>query len=304
MAQASNTATSGPDWLRLTPGVFVLLWSTGFIGAKFGLPYAEPLTFLLIRLSLVAAILTLVALAMRAPWPRRWADAGHIMVAGLLVHGVYLGGVFTGISHGLPAGVAALIVGLQPLLTAAASGHVLGERVSRRQWMGLALGLGGVLLVVWENLSLRAEYLTGIALCISALVGITVGTLYQKRFCGGMDLRSGTAIQYAASSLGLLAFAWPLETMQVRWTGEFLFALAWLGLVLSVGAVFLLYVLIRRGVAAQVASLFYLVPPATAVIAYLMFDERLGLLALIGMAVTAMGVALVNRGAQAARPKE
>ena len=302
MAQASTNSTSDPDWLRLTPAVFVLLWSTGFIGAKFGLPYAEPLTFLTIRLSLVACILTVVAVAMRAPWPRRWADAWHITVAGLLVHGVYLGGVFTGINHGLPAGVAALIVGLQPLLTAAASGRVLGERVSRRQWLGLALGLGGVLLVVWENLSLRAEYLTGIALCIGALVGITVGTLYQKRFCGGMDLRSGTAIQYVASSVGLAAFAWLLETMQVRWTGEFLFALAWLGLELSVGAVFLLYVLIRRGAAAQVASLFYLVPPATAVIAYLMFDERLGVLALVGMAVTATGVALVNHRPQAARP--
>jgi drug/metabolite transporter (DMT)-like permease len=199
--------------------------------------------------------------------------------------------------------VAALIVGLQPLLTAAASGRIFGEQVSRRQWLGLTLGLCGVLLVVWENLSLRAGYLTGVALCVAALVGITIGTLYQKRFCGGMDLRSGTAIQYAATSLGLLAFAWPLETMQVRWTGEFLFALAWLGLVLSVGAVFLLYVLIRRGAAAQVASLFYLVPPATAIIAYLMFDERLGMLALAGMVVTATGVALVNRRPQAARPK-
>jgi drug/metabolite transporter (DMT)-like permease len=303
MIQESNTSTGGTDWLRLTPAVFVLLWSTGFIGAKFGLPYAEPLTFLTIRLSLVAGILAVAALAMRAPWPRRWADVGHITVAGLLVHGVYLGGVFTGIAHGLPAGVAALIVGLQPLLTAAASGRVFGERVSSRQWAGLTLGLCGVLLVVWENLSLQAGYLTGIALCIAALVGITVGTLYQKRFCSGMDLRSGTAIQYAATSAGLLAFAWPLETMQVQWTGEFLFALAWLGLVLSVGAVFLLYVLIRRGAAAQVASLFYLVPPATAIIAYLMFDERLGVLALAGMVVTATGVALVNRKPQAARPK-
>ncbi|HYI73146.1 MAG TPA: DMT family transporter, partial [Skermanella sp.] len=162
MIQESNTSTGGTDWLRLTPAVFVLLWSTGFIGAKFGLPYAEPLTFLTIRLSLVAGILAVAALAMRAPWPRRWADVGHITVAGLLVHGVYLGGVFTGIAHGLPAGVAALIVGLQPLLTAAASGRVFGERVSSRQWAGLTLGLCGVLLVVWENLSLQAGYLTGI----------------------------------------------------------------------------------------------------------------------------------------------
>jgi drug/metabolite transporter (DMT)-like permease len=295
MAQTSTTAAASSDWVRVMPGVFVLLWSTGFIGAKFGLPYAEPLTFLLIRLSLVAAVLGIVALVMRAPWPRRWADVGHLVVAGLLVHGVYLGGVFTGIHNGLPAGVAALIVGLQPLLTAAASSRVLGERVSGRQWLGLALGLGGVLLVVWEKLSLKTEYLVGIGLCTAALVGITIGTLYQKRFCGGMDLRSGTAIQYAATSVGLLALALGFETMQVRWTGEFIFALVWLGLVLSVGAVFLLYILIRRGAAAKVASLFYLVPPATAVIAYLMFDERLGVFAWAGMAVTAVGVALVNR---------
>jgi len=282
--------------MRVVPGVFVLLWSTGFIGAKFGLPYAEPLTFLLIRLSIVATILACVALATSAPWPRRWTDAGHIVLAGLLVHGVYLGGVFTGINHGLPAGVAALIVGLQPLLTAAASRRVLGERVSGRQWLGLALGLGGVLLVVWEKLSLKADYLVGIGLCTAALIGITVGTLYQKRFCGGMDLRSGTALQYAATSAGLLVLALCFETMEVHWTGEFLFALFWLGLVLSVGAVFLLYILIRRGAAAKVASLFYLVPPVTAVIAYLMFDERLGVLAWVGMAVTALGVALVNRG--------
>ncbi|WP_158045855.1 DMT family transporter [Skermanella pratensis] len=295
MAQVSLAPTGRPVWVRLTPAVFVLLWSTGFIGAKFGLPYAEPLTFLLIRLSLVAAVLAVVALATRAPWPRRWSEALHIVVAGLLVHGVYLGGVFTGIANGLPAGVAALIVGLQPLLTASASGRILGETVSARQWLGLALGLCGVLLVVWENLSLQADYLSGVALCAAALVGITIGTLYQKRFCGGMDLRSGTALQYAATSVALLALALRFETMEVRWTGEFLFALAWLGLVLSVGAVFLLYILIRRGAAAQVASLFYLVPPATAVIAYLMFDERLGLLALSGMAVTAAGVGLVNR---------
>ncbi|UEM05612.1 DMT family transporter [Skermanella rosea] len=295
MAQVSLAPTGRPAWMRLIPAVFVLLWSTGFIGAKFGLPYAEPLTFLLIRLSLVAAVLAAVALVTRAPWPRRWSDALHIVVAGLLVHGVYLGGVFTGIANGLPAGVAALIVGLQPLLTAAASGRVLGETVSARQWLGLALGLCGVLLVVWENLSLQAGYLSGVALCVAALVGISVGTLYQKRFCGGMDLRSGTALQYAATSVVLLVLAMRFETMEVRWTGEFLFALAWLGLVLSVGAVFLLYILIRRGAAAQVASLFYLVPPATAVIAYLMFDERLGIPALAGMALAVCGVALVNR---------
>ncbi|EWY38851.1 peptide ABC transporter ATP-binding protein [Skermanella stibiiresistens SB22] len=294
MSNSTLAPTTRPIWVRLTPVVFVLLWSTGFIGAKFGLPYAEPLTFLMIRLGMVAAVLAVVALVTAAPWPSRWIDAAHIMVAGLLVHGIYLGGVFTGIAHGLPAGVVALIVGLQPLLTAAASGKVLGESVSTRQWLGLTLGLCGVLLVVWESLSVRADFLIGIALCLGALAGITAGTLYQKRFCGGMDLRSGTALQYAATSVVLLALAWNIETMEVDWTGEFVFALMWLGFVLSVGAVFLLFILIRRGAAAEVASLFYLTPPVTAVIAWLMFDERLGALALVGMMVTAAGVALVN----------
>ncbi|MDR6774272.1 DMT family transporter [Azospirillum sp. BE72] len=291
-----ETATGGGQtWLRLMPGLFVLLWSTGFIGAKYGLPYAEPLTFLLIRLGLVAAVLALVALASRAPWPKDWATAGRIALAGLLVHGVYLSGVFLAIAHGLPAGVTALVVGIQPLLTAALSGPLLGERVSGRQWAGLLLGLAGVGLVVREKLSVDAEHLIGIGYAVAALVGITLGTLYQKRHGGGMDLRSGTAIQYAATALVLAVAAPMFETMQVQWTGEFLFALLWLSFVLSVGAIFLLFALIRRGAAAKVASLFYLTPPVTALVAWILFGEKLGVAALAGMAVAVCGVALVNR---------
>jgi drug/metabolite transporter (DMT)-like permease len=295
MQKAAAAMSGRTNWVSAMPAVFVLLWSTGFIGAKYGLPYAEPLTFLLIRLSLVAAVLTVVALVMRAPWPATWREGAHIAVAGLLVHGVYLGGVFTGIHHGLPAGVAALIVGLQPLLTAAGAGPLLGEKVTPKQWLGLILGLVGVLLVVAEKLSLSTDHLVGAGLCTAALIGITAGTLYQKRFCTGMDLRTGAIIQYTATSLGLLAIAPWFETMRVAWTPEFLFALGWLSFVLSVGAVFLLFQLIRRGAAARVASLFYLVPPVTAAIAFLMFGERLGLPALAGMAIAVAGVALVNR---------
>ncbi|CAO3359368.1 DMT family transporter [Azospirillum melinis] len=291
----SGTATGGQSWLRLMPGLFVLLWSTGFIGAKYGLPYVEPLTFLLIRLGLVAVVLALVALASRAPWPKDWATAGRIALAGLLVHGVYLSGVFLAIAHGLPAGVTALIVGIQPLLTAALSGPLLGERVSGRQWVGLLLGLAGVGLVVREKLSVDAEHLIGIGYAMAALVGITLGTLYQKRHGGGMDLRSGTAIQYAATAVVLAVVAPLTETMQVQWTGEFIFALLWLCFVLSVGAIFLLFALIRRGAAAKVASLFYLTPPVTALVAWVLFGEKLGIVALAGMAVAVCGVALVNR---------
>ncbi|WP_376962448.1 DMT family transporter [Azospirillum sp. A26] len=290
-----GTATGGQSWLRLMPGLFVLLWSTGFIGAKYGLPYVEPLTFLLIRLGLVAVVLALVALASRAPWPKDWATAGRIALAGLLVHGVYLSGVFLAIAHGLPAGVTALIVGIQPLLTAALSGPLLGERVSGRQWVGLLLGLAGVGLVVREKLSVDTEHLIGIGYAMAALVGITLGTLYQKRHGGGMDLRSGTAIQYAATAVVLAVVAPLTETMQVQWTGEFIFALLWLCFVLSVGAIFLLFALIRRGAAAKVASLFYLTPPVTALVAWVLFGEKLGVAALAGMAVAVCGVALVNR---------
>jgi drug/metabolite transporter (DMT)-like permease len=284
------------------PVLFVLLWSTGFIGAKFGLPYAEPMTFLFVRMALVSVLLGAVALAMRAPWPRTWAEAGRIAVAGLLVHGTYLGGVFAAISMGMPAGTSALIVGLQPVLTAAVAGPVLGERVGRAQWLGVALGFAGLLLVLWGKLALGPDALAGTALCVVALLGITAGTIYQKRHCGGMDLRSGTAVQYAASAVayGLLALA--LEEREIDWTGEFVFALAWLCLVLSVGAVLLLYVLIRRGSASSVASLFYLVPPCTALVAWALFGEVLTPTAVAGMALTAAGVALANRRPPPPRP--
>ncbi len=291
----TTTTQDNPGWVRLAPALFVLLWSTGFIGAKYGLPYAEPLTFLLWRLGLVSLILALVALATGAPWPQSWRAVGRIALAGLLVHGVYLSGVFLAIAHGLPAGVTALIVGIQPLLIAALSGPLLGERVTGRQWAGLLLGLAGVGLVVREKFSIDADHLVGMGYAVMALIGITFGTLYQKRHGAAMDLRSGTAIQYAATALALAVLAPLCETMTIQWTGEFIFALLWLGFVLSVGAIFLLFGLIRRGAAARVASLFYLTPPVTALVAWAMFDERLGLVALAGMAVAVAGVALVNR---------
>jgi len=285
------------DWVRVMPAVFVLLWSTGFIGAKFGLPYAEPFTFLLLRMLAVAALLGLVALVMRAPWPKSWRLAGHIAVAGLLVHAVYLGGVFFAISQKVPAGIASLIVGIQPLLTAALAGWLLGERVSARQWGGLLLGLVGVGLVVSEKITVGSGSALGLGAAVAALVGITLGTLYQKRHCTGMDLRTGATIQYAATAAAFAVLAPLTESMHVQWTGEFVFALTWLTLVLSVGAIFLLFALIRKGAAARVASLFYLTPPVTAVVAWAMFDERLGAVALVGMAMTVVGVALVNRSA-------
>ena len=279
------------------PALFVVLWSTGFIGARLGLPHAGPLTFLALRYALAAGLLVLVALVTRAPWPRRAAEVGHYAVAGLLVHGIYLGGVFVGISLGVEAGVSALIVGLQPLLTAALAGMLLGERVMPRQWAGLGLGLLGVALVLAGKLGQGPGNALGSLACVVALLGITSGTLYQKRYCASMDLRTGSVIQFMAAGLATAPLAFLFEDTHIEWTSEFIFALLWLVLVLSLGAVSLLYLLIRRGAAAQVASLFFLVPPCTALIAWPLFGETLGLSALLGMVLTAAGVGLASRAA-------
>ena len=281
------------------PTLFVVLWSTGFIGAKLGAPDAEPLTFLTIRFALAGAIFLVVVLAWRAPWPASWREAGHIAVAGVLIHAVYLGGVFAAIDLGVEAGVTALIVGIQPLLVGLAAGPLLGERVTGRQWLGLLLGLTGVILVVWRKLSLGLGTPEGMALAGLGLIALTAATLYQKRFCAEMPLRSGNAIQFAAATLATGAGALLFEDLQVTWSGEFIFALAWLVIVLSLGTFTLLFVLIRRGAAAKVASLFFLVPPCTALIAWGLFGERFGALGLCGMALAVLGVALVNLGARA-----
>ena len=285
---------------RLMPLLFVVLWSTGFIGAKYGLPYAEPLTFLAVRYVLVIGLMTLLALAMRAPWPASPRDAMHIAVTGLLVHAVYLGGVFMSIHHGLPAGISALVVGMQPLLTGALAGALLGERVSSRQWAGLALGFAGVALVVGSKVSVdgvATDALGRMLLpALAALVGITAGTLYQKRFCPRFDLRTGSVLQFLPSLALTALVASQIETMQIDWSGEFIFALLWLVLVLSLGAISLLNLLIRSGSAVNVASLFYLTPPTTALIAWAMFGETLSPLALAGMAIAVSGVWLARKG--------
>jgi drug/metabolite transporter (DMT)-like permease len=296
-AEASVTTARGPPTETLLGLGFVALWSTGFVGAKFGLPWAGPFDFLAIRFVIVAIIMVLVAVVFRAPWPESLRMAGHIAVAGLLLHGLYLGGVFTGIDAGVPAGTTALIVGSQPVLTAVLVGPLLGERVRRLQWLGFALGLVGLVLVVGEQVVLPgASRVGGLTAVVLALLGITLGTLYQKRFCPDLDLRSGTAIQYLATALVMVALALAVEEQPVQWTWPFVFALTWMSLVLSFGAISLLFVLIRRGAAARVASLFYLVPPTAALYAWLIFGETLGPGEIAGMATIVVGVALVNRG--------
>lgn len=290
--------STAAGWTRHAPLLFVLLWSTGFIGAKLGLPHAPPLGFLATRYVCVIVLMTAAALWARAAWPQGPRAWGHLAVAGLLVHATYLGGVFTSISQGLPAGVSSLVVGLQPLLTAVGAGWVLGETVRPRQWLGLVLGLVGVVLVLTSRLAgagfdlhtlTRLAELPGLWPSVIALGGITAGTLYQKRFCPRFDLRTGAVAQFLPCLAVTGALALTTETRAIEWSsGAFQFALGWLVLVLSVGAIALLNLLIRSGTAVNVASLFYMVPPCTAVIAWALFGETLGPLAMVGM-VTAMG---------------
>jgi drug/metabolite transporter (DMT)-like permease len=291
----SSLAFKSPAFASLAPLLFVVLWSTGFIGAKLGLPDCEPLTLLTLRYAAVLVLMGAVALATRAPWPASPAQWVHIGVSGLLIHAVYLGGVFTAIRLGLPAGVTALVVGLQPVLTALGAGLLLRERVRATQWAGLALGLAGVVLVVARKVEGGPAAAALLVPAIVALAGITVGTLYQKRFCASFDLRTGSVVQFLPSLAVTALAAWRTETMAVHWTPAFVFALGWLVLVLSLGAVSLLNVLIRSGSAVNVASLFYLTPPTTALIAWAMFGETLTGLALAGMGLAVLGVWLARK---------
>jgi drug/metabolite transporter (DMT)-like permease len=277
-------AAAGP-WLAVTPGLFVLLWSTGFIGAKFGMPYAPPFTFLLLRFIVVTSTLAAAAVILRAPWPTRRSEYARLAVVGLCIHGGYLGGVFLAISLGVPAGIAALMVSLQPLATAFISGPYLGERMNRRQWLGLVLGFAGVALVVADKLGWREGDLFGVLASAVALAGITGGTLYQKRH----------ATSIAAAGVAMLPLALLVEQRPVEWTGSFVFALLWLSFVLSLGAMTLFHLMIRRGAAARVASLFYLTPAVTAVFAWLLFGETLSVPAILGLVVATIGVGLVSR---------
>lgn len=285
----------GGAWIACVPVLFVVLWSTGYMGAFYVLPHAEPFTFLFVRFAIVATLMALISLATGASWPASWSAAGHLTMTGVLIHGVTFMGLFSALAHGVPSGVIALVMGLQPLLTALAAGPLLGETMTARQWLGQVLGFAGVVVVIADKLDLAGADGVGFALACVAVVGFTAGTLYQKRHCADMPLRSGHTIQFAAAALLTGAFSLAFETRAIHWTGEFVFGLTWLVVVLSLGAVSLLYLMLKRGQASKVISLFYLVPPVTALIGFTLFGEILGPLALAGMAVSVFGVALVTR---------
>ncbi|MEQ8665542.1 MAG: EamA family transporter [Rhodospirillales bacterium] len=282
-------------WTDALPAVFVVLWATGFIGSRLGAPYSEPFTFLGIRFAAAAVLMTAICLATRVTWPKGRTAWFHAGVIGLLVHGVYLGGVFWAIDRGVSPGVAALIVGMQPILTGIAAGPLLGETVSRKYWVGLGLGFCGVALVVWDTVDPVAGDVWGIGACVIGMIAITAGSLYQKKTGQTGELRGQQSIQLTVAAVFVLSLSFAFETQTIEWSLEFIVALAWLTLVMSLGTFTLLYVLIRRGAASKVSSLFYLVPPTAALMAYALFDETLSPAAIAGMALAVSGVALASR---------
>lgn len=280
----------------LIPLLFVTLWSTGFIAAKYGLPAAEPFTFLGVRMLIVVLALGVLIPLFRVRWPGRPRDYLHIAVVGVLVHGVYLGGVFSAIYRGVDAGLSALIVGLQPLVTVLLSAVWLREDLGRLKMLGMFIGLAGITIVIGERgIGISGVSATGLGLCVASLLAISYGTLYQKRFCTDFDLLPGVLVQYVAAGVFYWVLAFTLESRDIYWSPRFVLALGWLVLVLSLGAVLLLMWLIRHGEAGRVASLFYLVPPLVAVEAWLLFGERLSAVAVGGIALCVLGVAMVMK---------
>ncbi|TGD96569.1 DMT family transporter [Methylobacterium nonmethylotrophicum] len=294
LSDASWAARLAP---RLAPGLFVLIWATGFIVARLIAPHAEPLTFLSVRFGLTALVLTGIALAAGAPWPKGWRGWRDAMVAGVLIHGVYLDAVFFAVNRGLPAGIAALVASLQPLLTAAVAGPLLGERVSGLRWLGIAVGLVGAGLVLAPRIGASGGIPpAALAVCFCGTVGITLGTLWQKRTAAAVDLRTNAAAQFVGALLLTLPLALLSERGAFDLSGPLLLGLAWAVLGLSVGGILILLGLIRRGAVAGVAALFYLVPPVSAAMAFGLFGETLAPVQLVGMAVAVLGVAIASRG--------
>ena len=291
-------------WVRAMPAIFVLIWSTGFIVARYGMPYAPPFTFLLWRYFFsILCFLPWIVLA-RVAWPRDGRQALHLAVTGMLMHAGYLGGVWAAVKAGMGSGLSSLIVGIQPVLTAiwlSTFSRSAGQAaVSRRQWLGLLLGFAGLVMVVWRKLVLGTplDHVTpqNMAWAVAALLAITAGTLYQKRFVQPCDVRTANTVQLMAAALVTWPLAW-LEPQGMQWNGQLMGAMAWSVLGLTLGGSSLLYLLIQRGAAATVASLMYLVPPTTALIAWVLFDEQIMAITLLGTAITAVGVSLVVRSA-------
>jgi len=282
-------------FVRLAPATFVLLWSTGYVGARYGLPYADPLTFTALRFAIVCALLIAIAAVRGRTLPRSPSAWWHLAASGVLIHACFIGGVFYAIAGGMDISIAALIAGMQPLLTAVILVTFMGERLSMVQWSGFGLGFCGLALVLFKTIEIGALPLDGLAGCFLGLFGITCGTLYQKRYVTGNDPVTGSTIQFGAAFVPCALYALAFESCTIEWNTTVVLTLAWLCLAMSIGAISILLFLIRRGAAASVSSLFYLVPPVTALQGYVLFGEHLTFGQLAGIALAAIGVALINR---------
>lgn len=281
--------------LRAAPAVFVFLWSTGFVGAKYGMAGAEPFTYLSLRFFIAFVLIAMLAVLFHSRWPRNPVEYFHVAVVGCLIHGIYLGGVFAAVYHGLPAGISAIIVSISPLLVAIAAAYWLDEKLSKMNRIGLVLGFVGVILVIGgDHLMHEDASVLGVILCVASLFGISIGTLYQKRYCSQTDLICGTSVQYLAAAVLLSVPMFVLETREINWTAEVLGALIWLVVALSVIAVLLLMLMIKHGEANRVASLFYLVPGLTSLETWILFDETLSIAGVCGILLCMFGVYLAR----------
>ncbi len=279
------------------PLLFVFIWSTGFIVARLVAPHAEPLTFLMLRYGFSIVIFTTLAVTARAPWPSGLIGWQHAAIAGVLMQAMYLGGVFWSVRHGLPASIAALVGGMQPLLTAVLAWRLLGEQVSPRRWVGIVVGLiGAMLVLVPRAVAARGAPLAPVGICLLGMVALTLGTIWQKRAAVSADLRTNAAVQFMAAAAVTAPFAYGLEHRGFDLSLAAIIGLLWSVFGLSVGAISLLLLLIRRGAVAGVASLFFLVPPVTALLAFAAFGEHLTPIQIGGMALAAVGVGLASRG--------
>lgn len=292
----ARTAARAARWVTVgVPTLFVLTWSSGYVVGAVGVTTVGPFTLTFYRFALAALVLALIAVVTAAPWPRNPRTLGHIVVVGLLIQAVQFTGVYGGLKQGVPAGVSALIIGTMPLFTAIGAGPFLGERITTRQWLGAGLGVLGVGLAVANRLTLEGGYAVGVLFTLLGLFGITAGTLYQKRYCADMDLRTGSAIQLGAAALVMAVLTGVFEQFEVQLSSTFLGSLFWLALVNSIGAANLLYFMIRRGEASRASSFFYLVPSVTAVMAAVTIGQGLSPLAIAGFVVAGLGVFLSTR---------
>ena len=286
--------------LRFAPAIFVVLWSTGWLAARAAMPYSEPLTFLTLRYVLAAVVLAAICSAMSVEWPRERKAIGHALISGVFLHAMYFAGVWWSVMHGLPVAISGVVSALQPILTALLAPYLVNEKITRSQWAGVLLGFIGVAMVLSPALAQLppdklSSVLLPLAVNVAGMVGVTLGTFYQKRFVTGGDLRAVAALQNVGAAFATLPFAFATETMRIVWNFQTVLTMAWVVLGMSIGAVGLLVMLIRQGAVSRAAALIYLMPPMVALQAVFILDETLTTLQMLGMAITAAGVALVVR---------